>query len=55
MIAWLSHSVPSSVRMNGILPSGDAESVPSSLRPVFTTSSENGTPFSKSAILTLLK
>ena len=46
--------VPCSVRMNGILPSGDASSTPSLFLPPETSSSVNGTPFSSNASLTLL-
>jgi len=53
-IGWLSQSVPVSVRMNGILASGEASRMAGSFDPVFTSSSLNAMPFSSSASLTLL-
>jgi hypothetical protein len=53
-MTWLSHSPPSSVRMNGTLPSGVQASTASSLDLVMTRSSVKGMPFSSSTIFTLL-
>jgi hypothetical protein len=53
-MTWLSHSGVPSTRMKGILPRGEACSTASSVEPVRTVSSVNGTPFSSSTIFTLL-